>query len=111
MSHSRTKNNRINKIHEKALRNFYKDEKISLLMIYWKKDKSVSINQTNLYILATEIRWKVSNNLRPEIVKGIFHFVQKSYNLKMIELYKRKVAAQCTLEQKAYLVLPPKYGN
>ena len=82
MSHSRTKNNRINKIHEKALRNFYKDEKISLLMIYWKKDKSVSINQTNLYILATEIRWKVSNNLRPEIVKGIFHFVQKSYNLK-----------------------------
>ena len=47
-----------------------------------KKNKSVSINQTNLYILATEIRWKVSNNLEPEIVKGIFHFVQKSYNLR-----------------------------
>ena len=46
-----------------------------------KKDKSVSIHQRNLQILATEI-YKVRNDLGPEIMKGIFHFVQKPYSLR-----------------------------
>ena len=48
---------------------------------FLKKDKSVSIHQRNLQILATEI-YKVRKDLGPEIMKDIFHFVQKSYNLK-----------------------------
>ena len=55
MSHSRTMNNRINKIHEKTLRLVYKDEKNLSLDDLLKKDKSVSIHQRNLQILATEI--------------------------------------------------------
>ena len=81
MSHSRTMNNRINKIYEKALRLVYKDETNLSLDDLLKKDKSVSIHQRNLQILATEI-YKVRNDLGPEIMKDVFHFVQKPYNLR-----------------------------
>ena len=72
MSHSRTMNNKINKIHEKTLRMYTKMKKTDLL----KKDKSVSIHQRNLQILVTEI-YKARNDLGPEIMKDIFHSVQK----------------------------------
>ena len=52
MSHSRTMNNRINKIYEKALRLVYKDETNLSLDDLLKKDKSVSIHQRNLQMLA-----------------------------------------------------------
>ena len=79
MSHSRTMNNRINKIHEKNLRLVYKDEKNLLVDDLLKKDKSVSIDQKNLQILARKI-YKARNDLGPEIMKNIFHCVQKPYN-------------------------------
>ena len=81
MSHSRTTNNRIDKIHEKTLRLVYKDEKNLSLDDLLKKDKSASIHQINLKILATEI-YKARNDLGPEIIKDIFHSVQKTYNLR-----------------------------
>ena len=81
MSHSRAMNNRINKIHEKALRLVYKDKTNLSLDDLLKKDKSVSIHQRNLQILATDIQ-KTRNDLGPEIMKDIFHSVQKPYNLR-----------------------------
>ena len=81
MSHSRSMNNRINKIHEKALRLIYKDEKNLSLDDLLKKEKSVSVHQRNLRILAREI-YKVRNDLGPEIMKDIFRFVQKPCNLR-----------------------------
>ena len=81
MSHSRTMNNRNNKIHEKTLRLVYKDEKNLSLDDLLKEDKSVSIHQRNLQILATEI-YKAKNDLGPGIMKDIFHSVQKPYNLR-----------------------------
>ena len=69
-------NHRINKIHEKTLRLVYKDEKNLSLDDLLKKDKSVSIHQRNLQILATEI-YKARNDLWPEIMKDIFHSVEK----------------------------------
>ena len=69
-------NNRINKIHKKALRLVYKDETNLSLDDFLQMDKSVSIHQRNLQIIATEI-YKVRDNLGPEIMKDIFHFVQK----------------------------------
>ena len=81
MSHRRTMNNRINKINEKTLRLVYKDKTNLSLNDLLKKDKSVSIHQRNLEILATEI-YKVRNDLGPEIIKDIFHFVQKPYRLR-----------------------------
>ena len=55
MFHSRTMNSRINKIHEKALKLVYKDETFLSFDDLPKRDKSVSIHQKNLQILATEI--------------------------------------------------------
>ena len=74
-------NSRINKIDKKAVRLVYKDKTNLSLDDLLKKDKSVSIHQRNLQILATEI-YKVRNDLGPEIMKDIFHFVQKPYNLR-----------------------------
>ena len=53
-------------------------KQISLLT---KKNKSVSTHQINLQILATAI-YKVRNDSGAEIMKDIFHFVQKPYNLR-----------------------------
>ena len=78
-SHSKTMNNRINKIHKKTLRLVYEDEKNLSLDNLLKKDKSVSIDQRNLQILARKIQ-KARNDLGPEIMKNIFHSVQKPYN-------------------------------
>ena len=81
MSRSRTINNRINNIHKKALRLVYTD-KINLSFDgLLKMDKSVSIHQRILQMLAKGI-YKVRNDLGPEIMKVIFHFVQKPYNLR-----------------------------
>ena len=81
MFHSRTLNNRINKIHEKALRLVYKNETFSSFDDLLKKEKSMSIHQKNLQILATEI-YKTKNDLGPKIMKDTFHFTQKPYNFK-----------------------------
>ena len=81
MSYSRTMNNRINKIHEKALSIVHKDEANLSLDDLLKIEKSVSIHRRNLQILKTEI-YNVRNDLRPKIMKDLFHFVQKPYNLR-----------------------------
>ena len=47
------------------------------------------MHQRNLQILATEI-YKVKNELAPGIMKDIFHFVEKHYNLKNNSTLKRR---------------------
>ena len=64
-------NNRINKIHENALRLVYKGERNLNFDDLLKKEKSVRIHQRNLQILATEIH-NVRNDLGPGTTKGIF---------------------------------------
>ena len=83
ISHSRTMNDRINTIHGKVLRLVYRDETKKNLSLddLLKKDKLVSIKERNLQILATEIQ-KVRNDLGSEIMKDIFHIVQKPHNLR-----------------------------
>ena len=46
-----------------------------------KRDKTVSIHRKYLQTLVTRI-YKAKNNLGPEIMKDIFHFIQKPYNLR-----------------------------
>ena len=81
ISNSRTMNNRINKTPEKSFRLVYKVKRIPFFDDWLRKDKSVSIHQRNLQTLATEI-YKVRNDLEPEFMKYVFHFVQKPCNLK-----------------------------
>ena len=63
MFHSRTINNRINRLHERALRLAYKDS-ISSFEELPAKDKSFTILHRNLQKLVTEI-FKVKNKKCP----------------------------------------------
>ena len=95
-------NNRINKIHERALRLVKKNETFLSFDDLLKRDKSVSIHQKNMQLLVTEI-YKTKNDLGPKIMKNTFHFIQKPYNLrKDPEVQRRR---KCASEQKAYLRL------
>ena len=81
MFNSRTLNNRINKIDERALRLAYKNEIFFSFDDLLKRNKSVSIHQKNLQLLATEIQ-KTKNDLGPKIMKDTFHFIQEPYDLR-----------------------------
>ena len=65
MCRNRTKNNKINRIHERCLRLIYNDKK-SYFENLLDKDKSVSIHHKNLRSLAIEI-YKVGRGISPEI--------------------------------------------
>ena len=67
MLHSRTLNNRINNIQERALRLTDKENKFSFKQLL-EKDHPVTVHQKNLQVLITEI-FKVKNNLAPDIMK------------------------------------------
>ena len=70
MFHSRTLNNRINNLHERALRIVYKDDDSSFKE-FLVKDGSCTIHHYNLKLLAVEM-YKVKNNLSPEFMQDIF---------------------------------------
>ena len=80
MCHGRRLNNKINNLHERALRIVYQDKKSSFETLL-KRNKSVSIHIKNLQYLATEI-FKVENELCPEVMKEIFIFHEPPYNLR-----------------------------
>ena len=81
MFHSRGVNNKINSLHEKSLRLIYKNKPNLSFDDLLKENKSVKIHQRNLQTLATEI-YKVKNDLGPEIMKEVFQFIEKPYNLR-----------------------------
>ena len=70
MFHSRQLNNRINKIHERALRIVHNDfgSTFNELLL---KDNSVSIHNRNIQALAIEL-YKIKNDISPEIMKDDF---------------------------------------
>ena len=80
MFHSRALNNRINKIHERALGLVYQNKKLSFSELL-RLDNTVTTHQRNLQGLVTEI-FKVKNNLSAEIMKQVFGFQEPCYNLR-----------------------------
>ena len=89
MFHSRTMNNRINTLHEKALRLVYTNKSNLSFDDLLKENKSVKIHQKNLQILATEI-YKVKNDLEPKIMADISHFVEKPCSLRNNSIIQRQ---------------------
>ena len=80
MFHSSNLNNKINRIHEQALRLVYQNNlSFSELL---DLDNSVTVHQKNLQVLVTEI-YKVKNGIAPEIMKDIFELQNPSYNLRL----------------------------
>ena len=80
MFHSRTLNNRINRLHERALRLVYRDSTLSFEELL-EMDKSFTIHHRNLQKLATEM-FKVKNNLSPIFMKSVFTDTSNPYNLR-----------------------------
>ena len=72
MFHSRKLNNRTNFINESALRIVFRDYESTFQQLL-KENKSVSIYQRKLQILATEI-FKTKNGLNRVIMKDVFKF-------------------------------------
>ena len=70
MFHSRRLNNKINSIHERALRITYQDH-ISTFQELLNKGNSVSIHHRNSQALATEM-FKIHRGLSPDILREIF---------------------------------------
>ena len=70
MFHSRKLNSRINKLHERALRMVYQDY-VSSFTELLEKDKSTTIHNRNIQLLATEL-FKVKNGLSPAFMNKIF---------------------------------------
>ena len=79
MIHSRNLNNKINRLHERALRLVYQNNlSFSELL---NLGNFVTVYQKNLQVLVTEI-YKVRNGIAPEIMKYIFELQNLSYNLR-----------------------------
>ena len=85
MSHSRTINNKINKLHEKCLRIIYNDKK-SFFKELIEIHKSVPIQIKNLQVLTTEM-FKVCRNISPPIVRQLFQLRNNDYNLRQFSQF------------------------
>ncbi len=70
MFHNRTLNNKINKLHERALRIVYENNDLTFLELL-EKDNSVTIHQRNLQKLAVQM-YKVRHNISPLPIQELF---------------------------------------
>ena len=99
INHSRTLNNCINGLNKKAF-------SIRLLFKFFRRDKSITIHNSNLKILAYGI-FKIKNNMAPEI------FPQRESNHSLgnsTALQDRSIKTPC-MAQKLYLVWDQKCGT
>ena len=72
MLHSRKLNNRINRLHERALRLVYQDKNYTFEELL-EKDESFTVHERNIQTLGIEL-YKVSYGLAPEIMRLVFPF-------------------------------------
>ena len=76
MCHSRTLENRINRIQERALRIVYNDYKSNFKELL-ERDHSFTFHERNIQYLAIEA-YKVKNGLSPVIINDVFQFGKNS---------------------------------
>ena len=80
MFHSRALNNKINKIHERALRIVYKNSNLFFQELL-NPNKSVSMHHRNLQKLATEM-YKIKHSIAPTLMQELFLTYANPYNLR-----------------------------
>ena len=86
MFHSRRLNNRIDHIHERALKIIYQDYNSSFKELL-RKDSSLTIHQRNLKLLVTEM-FTVKIGSASDIIKEIFEIDNWNYNFRQDFLIK-----------------------
>ena len=109
MCHGRGLNNKINNIHERALRTVYHG-KISSFKNLLNRDKSMSIYIKNLQYLATEL-FKGKNGLSPEIMKEIFVFQESDLARKNIRTTQYAIEIVSNLGAKLWNLSPGETKN
>ena len=80
MFHDRNLNNKINRIHERAVRIGCKDN-VSTFEKLLEMDNSVTVHKRNLQLLMVEI-YKTKYNLNPSFMKQILEEKEMPYNLR-----------------------------
>ena len=106
MCHSRTMNNHINGIHERALRLVYKDYHSGFNELL-AKDNSVSIHHRNLQQLAIEI-FKFVKGIGPAIMRNVFELEDQCYNLRNANNLKRHIVHTSQYGSESVGFLAPK---
>ena len=109
MFHSRKLNERINHIHERALRIVYKDFNSSFqeLLI---EDNSLNIHHRNLQKLMTEI-FKVKNDLSPELMNDVLSLSKNHTPYEQLRISGREGSVQQNMAKKHLLTLATNYGT
>ena len=105
MCHSRTLNNKINKLRERALRLVY-DDRQSTYQELLNINKSVTIHHRNLQALATEL-YKVQHGLAP----GLFRKRDVTNNFRNNSTLETRNTKSVFMVQKQYPFSAPKCGN
>ena len=82
--HSKKMNNRINHLHERALKLAYNDSTFESLL---ERDNSLTIHERNLQLLATEM-YKLRNGLAPKIMEDLFTPREIKYNIRGCNVFK-----------------------
>ena len=100
MCHRRKLNNKINKIHERALQLVY-DDRQSTFEELLNIDKSVTIHHRNLQVLATEL-YKVRHRLAPELINDIFKKRNVTYNFRKNSTFETRNIKSVYYGQKQY---------
>ena len=113
---SRKLNNKINKIHERALRTVYNDHSSSFEELL-RKDNAVTIHIKNLQALAIEI-FKVINNKSPEIMNLVFA-IKKSRRYPSENIFETRnirtsnygTSSLAYLAPKIWEIVPPEFKS
>ena len=109
MCHSRTANNKINKLHERCLRIIYNDKNSSFKKLL-ETDKSAPIYIKNPQILVTEM-FKVYGNISPPIVRQLFQSRNNDYNLRQFSQFELPNVRSVFCETESISFLGPKIWN
>ena len=117
MNHSRKLNNKINRIHERAIRLAYNDRHSTFKELL-TKDKSVTMHHRNLQVLVTEM-FKVKTGISPVIMDDIFQTREGIYGLRNMSQFKQHCVktvhfgteSVSFLGPKLWQILPQEYKN
>ena len=106
MFHSRGINNKINRIHERALRITYNNKSSSFQNLL-EKDSSVTIHHRNIRTLAIET-FKVLHGLTPPLLNEVFVERNCNYNLRGNNFLKRRTVNSVRYGTESVSFLAPK---
>ena len=77
MFHSRSLNNKINRLHERCLRIIYNDKRSTFEELL-AKNNSVSVHHYNIHAVAIEM-YKAANVISPEIMNKVFKLREETH--------------------------------